>query len=128
MSAKRPPIDRRIVPPENDSSVVMFPDPSGATPKSYDLKSLGLPADITAFLCTAFAGHYVTKRRHPARLLVLFENVRRFVAQDGLVWSATDLTTAMLGRYKIWLDLQKTQYGESRTRRSDTTTCPFSDS
>ena len=117
MSAKRPPIDRRIVPPENDSSVVMFPDPSGATPKSYDLKSLGLPADITALLCAAFAGHYVTKTPDTRRgCWCCLRTFSRLVAQDGLVWSATDLTTAMLGRYKIWLDLQKTQYGESRTR------------
>jgi len=117
MAGKRPPIGRRIVPPESDTGVVIFRDPSGAKLKSYDLKALGLPADITAIFCAAFAGHYATKAPDTRRSCWgCLRTLSGLVAQDGLVCSAIDLTTAMIGRYQIWLDLQKTQLGASRTK------------
>lgn len=119
MAVKRTPIDRRILAPQDDKDIVMFRDPSGAKTRSYDLKELGLPADIAALLSAAFAAHYAIKEADSRRgCWGCLRTFGRFVAQDGAVFSTTDLTTAMIGRYKIWLDLQKTRLGESRTGTS----------
>ena len=108
MAAKRTSIDRRIVPPLDDTRVVMF---RGDT-RRYDLVKLAMPADITTFLHRAFIGHYTTAQvatqRHCWDALKAFG---RFVAQDKSVRSMHDMTTAMIGRYKIWLDAQKTRLG-----------------
>jgi hypothetical protein len=72
-----------------------------------------MPADITTFLHRAFIGHYTTAQvatqRHCWDALKAFG---RFVAQDKSVRSMHDMTTAMIGRYKIWLDAQTTRLGE----------------
>ncbi len=81
--------------------------------RRYDLVKLAMPADITTFLHRAFIGHYTTAQvatqRHCWDALKAFG---RFVAQDKAVRSMHDMTTAMIGRYKIWLDAQKTRLGE----------------
>jgi hypothetical protein len=109
MAAKRKSIDRRIVATPDDTRVVMF----RADTRRYDLTKLPTPADITTFLYRAFIGHYTTAQaatqRHCWDALKAFG---RFVAQDKSVRSMHDMTTAMVGRYKIWLDSQKTRQGE----------------
>jgi hypothetical protein len=102
MAVKRTPIDRRILAPQDGTDIVMFRDPSGAKMRSYDLKELGLPADIAALLSATFAAHYAIKEADsPRGCWGCLRTLGRFVAQDGAVFSTTDLTTAMIGRYML---------------------------
>ena len=112
MAAKRTSIDRRIVPPLDDTRVVMF---RGDT-RRYDLVKLAMPADITTFLHRAFIGHYTTKQTCSQRnVWDALKSFGRFTAHDGSVRSMHDMTTAMVNRYKIWLDAQVNRRGEPFT-------------
>jgi hypothetical protein len=112
MAAKRVRMDRRL-PVAPKGHEVTFRDAWGETRKHYDLGKLPLPADITGLLREAFAGHYAASEaetlRHCWHALKVFA---RFVASDGEVLAAADLTTSMVGRYTGWLDAQVTRLGE----------------
>src|SRR5271166_3403495 len=111
MAVRRERIDRRlaaatpIVLDQPADSIVVFRDGWGEVTKRYDLGRLGLPSDVARLLADAFRHHHVassrTTQRHCWMALRAFA---RFVAQDGQILSADDLTTAMVGRYIAWLD------------------------
>jgi site-specific recombinase XerD len=119
MAAKRSRIDRRLIRHPADACVVVFYDAWGSISKRYDFKTLALPVDVAALLNAAFAAHHAASQADTRRqcwgALRLFA---RFASQDGRICSAADLTTSMVGRYKSWLDAQKTQFGESWTASS----------
>ena len=112
MTVKRERIDRRFsqAPPilqEAANSEVIFRDGWGDIVKRYDVGKLGLPADIAMLLADAFRHHHAASshdtQRHCWMALRAFA---RFAAEDGLVRSTGDLTSAMVGRYIAWLDCQ----------------------
>jgi len=114
MAGRRERIDRKMTTAETPivldqpaDTIVVFRDGWGDVTKRYDPGSLGLPPDIAMLLADAFRQHHAASsrntQRHCWRALRTFA---RFVAEDGLVLSVDDLTTAMVGRYIAWLDRQ----------------------
>ena len=90
-----------------DDLVVKFPHRPGVKAKTYDFGSLGIPLDIAAMLAHA-------ARYYPIPLAYLSQRTRwhnitifsRFVREDPQMRSAADVNTAMINRYRKWLDLQ----------------------
>lgn len=90
---------------EADENIVMFCDAWGEVAKRFDLGKLGLSADVTALLGHAFRGHHAGSspdtQRGCYRSLRIFAT---FAREDGEIASAADLSSAMVGRYMVWLD------------------------
>jgi hypothetical protein len=111
MAASRTRMDRRLQGPQEAPSVVVFRDGWGEIAKRFALDELGLPADVTALLGTAFAGHHAGSTpdtlRGCWRALRIFAT---FAAEDGGIASAADLRSATIGRYMAWLDRQPGQH------------------
>jgi integrase len=112
MAASRVRIDRRLHGPQEAPGVVVFRDGWGEIAKRFELDELGLPADVTALLGTAFIGHHAGStpdtQRGCWRALRIFAT---FAAEDGEIASAADLRSATIGRYMAWLDRQPGQHG-----------------
>jgi hypothetical protein len=93
-------MDRRLHGPQEAPGVVVFRDGWGEIAKRFELDELGLPADVTALLGTAFAGHHAGStpdtQRGCWRALKTFAT---FAAEDRGIGSAADLRSAMIGRY-----------------------------
>jgi len=113
MAVKRERIDRRLVvaPPINldqaPDAIVVFRDGWGGVTKRYDLGRLGLPSGVAMLLADAFRHHHAASSRDTQRhCWMALRAFARFVAEDGLVLSVDDLTSAMVGRYVAWLDRQ----------------------
>src|SRR5271165_5822973 len=113
MAVRRERIDRRlaaatpIVLDQRADSIVVFRDGWGEVTKRCDLGRLGLPSDVARLLADAFRHHHVASSRITQRhCWMALRAFARFVAQDGQILSADDLTTAMVGRYIAWLDRQ----------------------
>lgn len=113
MAARRERIDRRlsaappIMPERPADTIVVFRDGWGEVTKRYDLGRLGLPLDIAMLLADAFRHHHAASSQDTQRhCWMALRAFARFVAEDGHVLSAEDLTTAMVGRYIAWLDRQ----------------------
>ena len=113
MAVRRERIDRRlaaatpIVLDQPADTIVVFRDGWGEVTKRYDLGRLGLPSDVARLLADAFRHHHVASNRTTQRhCWMALRTFARFVAQDGQILSADDLTTAMVGRYIAWLDRQ----------------------
>ena len=88
-------------------AIVVFRDGWGEVVKRYDLGSLGLPSDVTILLADAFRQHHAASSRDTQRhSWMALRAFARFATEDGLVLSAGDLTSAMVGRYIAWLDRQ----------------------
>lgn len=105
MTVKRERIDRRfsqapLILQEAANSEVIFRDGWGDIVKRYDVGKLDLPLDIAMLLADAFRHHHAASshdtQRHCWMALRAFA---RFAAEDGLVRSTSDLTSAMVGRY-----------------------------
>jgi integrase len=114
-------IDRKITVAGSDAvtitsqgAVAIFLDGRGEVLQRFDLGAFGLPSDIAALLAGAFravdAGQ--TERTRDSRWAIL-RSFARFVAQDGAIKSADDLTTQALGRFGDWLGRQKTAKGRA---------------
>ena len=113
MAARRERIDRRlsaaapIVLGQPADTIVVFRDGWGEVTKRYDLGRLGLPCDVAMLLADAFRHHHAASSRDTQRhCWMALRAFARFVAEDGLVVSVDDLTSAMVGRYIAWLDRQ----------------------
>jgi len=99
--------------------MVAFLDPWGECDKRFDLDVLGLPPDVTALIAKAFRGHHAGStpdtQRGCYRSLRIFAT---FVAENGALIDATDLSSAMVGCYRAWLDDQRTPAGTAWTNPS----------
>lgn len=117
--ARRTPIDRRLAPQAAADNIVMFRDAWGEAAKPFDLGTLALPGDVTALLAAAFRGHHAGStpdtQRGCYRALRIFA---LFACADGGVAGASDLTSAMVGRYMAWLDRQPGPEGHGWTAPS----------
>jgi hypothetical protein len=113
MAVRRERIDRRlsaatpIILGQPADTIVVFRDGWGDVTKRYDLGTLSLPADIAMLLADAFRHHHAASSQDTQRhCWMALRAFARFVAEDGQVLSADDLTTGMVGRYIAWLDRQ----------------------
>src|SRR5208283_2394188 len=113
MAGKRERIDRRlaVAPPiilnQAPDAIIVFRDGWGGVTKHYDLGRLDLPSDVAMLLADAFRHHHAASSRDTQRhCWMALRAFARFVAEDGLVLSVDDLTSAMVGRYIAWLDRQ----------------------
>ena len=90
-----------------DDLLVTFPHRPGIKAKTYDFGSLGIPQDIAILLAHA-------ARHHPEPLTYATQvywwkqiNIfARFVREDPQMRSVADVNTAMIHRYRAWLDRQ----------------------
>src|SRR5271157_1943760 len=112
MAANRARIDRRLLGAHETPGVVLFRDAWGEVAKRFDLRQLGLPADVTTLLGAAFTGHHAAStpdtQRGCWRSLRVFAT---FANDDGHITGTADLTSAMVGRYMAWIDRQPGQHG-----------------
>ena len=113
MAVRRERIDRRlpaatpIILDRSADTIVVFRDGWGDVTKRYDPGTLGLPLDVAMLLADAFRHHHAASSHDTQRhCWMALRSFARFVAEDGQVLSADDLTTAMVGRYIAWLDRQ----------------------
>ena len=113
MAVRRERIDRRLsaaaptVLDQPADTIVVFRDGWGEVVKRYDLGRLDLPFGIAILLADAFRHHHAASSRDTQRhCWMALRAFARFVAEDGLVLSVNDLTSAMVGRYIAWLDRQ----------------------
>ncbi|KNY13036.1 hypothetical protein AKG11_31490 [Shinella sp. SUS2] len=113
MAVRRGHIDRRlsaatpIVLDRPADTIVVFRDGWGEVTKRYDPGTLGLPLDVAMLLADAFRHHHAASSHDTQRhCWMALRSFARFVAEDGQVLSADDLTSAMVGRYIAWLDRQ----------------------
>src|SRR6516225_1810009 len=113
MAVRRERIDRRlsaatpIILSQPADTLVVFRDGWDDVTKRYDLGTLGLPADIAILLADAFRHHHAASSQDTQRhCWMALRAFARFVAEDGHVLSADDLTTGMVERYIAWLDRQ----------------------
>lgn len=126
MNGMRSVVDRRLPQAPESGSIVEFRDAWGEVSKRYELSTLSLPRDVAVLLGRAFGAHHAAlqpdSRRHRWQAMQVFA---RFVKEDGQVLSVRDLDTAMVGRYKAWLDRQKTRSGVplSRSTRANQLSC-----
>ena len=92
----------------SDDLKVSFPHPPQSRARLYDLGSLGLPSDVADLLAHAVRNH-LEPIVHQTQV-GLWESIRtfaRFVLEDQQVQSVADLNTAMVGRYRLWIDRQR---------------------
>ena len=87
------------------TDTIVFVDAWGKPDQRFDPGQLsGLPADLRRLLVDAFreygAGQQPATRRTTWGAARRFA---RFVADDGMIETASDLDTAALGRYVLWL-------------------------
>ena len=113
MAVRRERIDRSLsaaaptVLDQPADTIVVFRDGWGEVVKRYDLGRLDLPFGIAILLADAFRHHHAASSRDTQRhCWMALRAFARFVAEDGLVLSVNDLTSAMVGRYIAWLDRQ----------------------
>ena len=113
MAVRRERIDRRLSAAtsinldRSADTIVVFRDGWGEVTKRYDPGTLGLPLDVAMLLADAFRHHHAASSHDTQRhCWMALRSFARFVAEDGQVLSADDLTTAMVGRYIAWLDRQ----------------------
>jgi hypothetical protein len=113
MAVRRERMERRLsaAPPsmsqQPTDTVVVFRDGRGEVARRYDLGKLGLPVDIAMLLADAFRHHHAASSRETQRhCWMALQAFARFVAEDGHILAADELTTAMVGRYIAWLDQQ----------------------
>jgi len=97
------------------TDTIVFVDAWGKPDQRFDPGQLsGLPADLRRLLVDAFreygAGQQPATRRTTWGAARRFA---RFVADDGMIETASDLDTAALGRYVLWLKKE----GASRAPR-----------
>ena len=107
-------IDRRLNdfhPPSartGENLVITIPAREGHKQRSYDFGALGLPGDIADMLAQGFSDR--VKAMRPTSHRDAWDKMKvfaRFVCNDIQVHSVTDLDTAMVERYQIWLRQQK---------------------
>jgi hypothetical protein len=123
-------IDRRIVPAADPDvatagrsganiRTIAFHDAWGEVQQHFDIAELHVSADLAALLVEAFRAHWTgaaaTTRDLAWRALLLFT---RFVADDGQIHTARDLTTEAIGRYVIWLGHRRSPTGAPLSRRT----------
>lgn len=118
MRSERARIDRRLAvapvaePPTAGGAVVTFRDEWGGIAQTFDLCRLGLPGALTTLLAEAFRMHYAgaaaATRKGCWKALRTFA---RFAVEDGAIADPADLTTEAVGRYLVWLDLQRSPAG-----------------
>jgi hypothetical protein len=113
MVRRTTPINRRITvcaapaTPARHSvpAVVEFRNAWGERVQIFDPQQLTeLPGDLHALLVDAFREHYAdlaVTTRHVAWLAL--RRFARFVVQDELIGAASDLDSAAVGRYVLWL-------------------------
>ena len=90
-----------------DDLVVTFPHRPGVEAKDYDFGSLGIPQDIAAMLAHA-ARYYPTPLAYASQgtLWHQITQFARFIRENPQMRSAADVNTAMVHRYRTWLDRQ----------------------
>lgn len=126
MNGVRSVIDRKLSRESAKNSIIEFRDAWGEVSKRYELDTLTLPADVASLLGRAFRAHHAAltpdSRRHRWQSMQVFA---RFAKEDAQIRSARDLDTAMVGRYKAWLDRQVTRSGLpwSRSTRANQLSC-----
>ena len=114
-------IDRRlnIAAPEQPEpgAEVVFNDAWGEPIQRFAFDKLGLPADIAAILAEAFRHHYAGME--PNGRVGAWKRIKVFAAflREHQIEDASELTTALVGRYLIWLDRQTTRAGQPWTLR-----------
>ena len=87
--------------------VVRFPHRPRVKARAYDFASLGMPQDIATLLAIA-AQNYPEPLAYQSQIAV-WQQIRRFarfVREDPQILSAADVNTALINRYRAWLDLQ----------------------
>ena len=92
---------------EVDDLLVTFPHRPGIKAKTYDFGSLGIPQDIAILLAHAARHHpeplaYATQRSLWHQIGIF----ARFVRKNSHIGSVADVNTAMIHRYRTWLDQQ----------------------
>ena len=90
----------------HDDLIVTFPHVPGKG-REYDFGSLELPPDIAKLFAYAFR-NYPGPLTHDSQQSFWY-SIRAFadfVREDAKVNSVADLTSAMVGRYRLWLDQQ----------------------
>ena len=111
--ASRRRMDRRLpniiapaASPHHDLKVT-FPHVPGSKAREYDFSSLGLPPDIANLLAHAARNH-PEPLAHPSQQSLWYSigAFADFVREDAHVSSVADLTTAVVSRYRLWLDHQ----------------------
>src|ERR1700738_1318927 len=129
---KTTPINRRITvcpAPETPArhpvpAVVEFRNGWGERVQIFDPQQLAeLPNDLHALLIDAFREHYAdlaVTTRHVAWLAL--RRFARFVAQDDLIVSASDLDSSAVGRYVLWLRAREGTTRKPAAPRSTGTT------
>ena len=102
--------------PEPGAEVV-FNDAWGEPIQWFAFDKLGLPADIAAILAEAFRHHYAGME--PNGRVGAWKRIKVFAAfvREHQIEDASELTTALVGRYLIWLDRQTTRAGQPWTLR-----------
>jgi hypothetical protein len=111
MAASRARIDRRLQDRQEAVEVVIFRDARGEISKRFNLGELGLPVDVTILLSAALTGHYAGSS--PGTQLGCWKSLKvfaTFAKDDGQIMCTADLTSAMVGRYIVWLDRQVGQH------------------
>ena len=114
-------IDRRlnIAAPEvyEAGAEVVCNDAWGAPIQRFAFDKLGLPADIAAILAEAFRHHYAGME--PTGRVSAWKRIKVFAVfvREHQIEGVSELTTALVGRYLIWLDRQKTRAGQPWTVR-----------
>lgn len=106
MDRRLPNITAPAASPHHDLKVT-FPHVPGTKAREYDLSSLGLPPDIVNLLAHAARNH-PEPLAHPSQQN-LWYSIRAFadfVREDAHVNSVADLNTAVVSRYRLWLDHQ----------------------
>lgn len=129
MPPRREHIDRRLtlppVEPPGDL-VARFLDEHGEPADSYDLSQLNFPLAVAPWLTMAFRGRHVASasrtRRANFRSLRTFS---RFLREDGQVVCLTDLDTAAINRFLVWLQSLRRQ-GKEVLRSPSSLTHTFS--
>ena len=87
--------------------VVKFPHRPRVKARDYDFTSLEIPQDIATLLAIA-AQNYPEPLAYQSQKDV-WQQIRRFarfVREDPQIRSAADVNTAMINRYRAWLNLQ----------------------
>ena len=122
-------IDRRLIlPPVEpaDGLVVRFLDDYGEPADSFDLSQLDFPVAVAPWLAMAFRERHVASA--PRTRCAVFKKLQtfsKFLREDGQVVSLTDLDTAAIDRFLIWLRGLRRQ-GQEALRSPSALTHTFS--
>lgn len=129
MPPRRERIDRRLtlppVEPPGDL-VARFLDEHGEPADSYDFSQLDFPPAVAPWLAMAFRERHVASASRTRRAgIIKLRTFSRFLREDGQVVCLTDLDTAAIGRFLVWLRGLRKQ-GQEELRSPSSLTHTFS--